>query len=399
MTRLQESTFAPTIVPRGEAVDAGPWRLTITDAQLGDEAYATIVAANEGNDDAPEGLSWVLAYFTAQNISDQPRVINVTDFAATGTDGILRRTPAMECPEPTLQATVDAGAAAEGWVPLQVNDTGSVVVWFSSPFLGGSWSQAWLGLTDGASIPAFDPIPADSGLGTSPDAPAAFGETVRAGDFDVTVLEHISGQAVYDIAQFGLRALAGSSGYETWQAVRVRATNISQRPAFFSFTALHLADFNGEAWDHVLALTSPIPDVAKELLPGATREGWATFDEQPWSPLNLLRVQPSVVADEPRFITFGGTPATTASPSDSETTPAADFSEGDQVILMEDRVNLRTEASASSDIVAELKIQTALTITGDAVEAGGYIWYPVEVADSGETGYVVANYLKAATGE
>jgi hypothetical protein len=398
MTRFQESAFAPTITPRGETVDAGPWRLTITDAQVGDAAYATIVAANEGNDAAPDGLQWVLAYVTAQNISDQTRVINVTDFVGTGTDGILRRTPAMVCPEPTLQATVDAGAAAEGWVPLQVNDTGNVVIWFSSPFLGGSWSQAWLALTDGASLPTFDPIPADSGLGTSPDAPAAFGETVRAGDFDVSVLEHISGQAVYDIAQFGLQALAGSSGFETWHAVRVRATNVSDRPAFFSFTALHIADFDGEAWDHVLALTSPAPDVAKEILPGATREGWATFDQQPWAELNLLRVQPFRVTNEPRFITFGGTPAAASSPSTPDE-PTPDFAVGDQATVTEDLVNLRSDASASGDIVSELEIDTTLVITGDAVEADGYTWYPVEVSETSESGYVVADFLKSPESE
>jgi hypothetical protein len=276
-----------------------------------------------------------------------------------------------------------------------VNDTGNVVVWFSSPFLSGSWSQAWLALTDGASLPTFDSVPEDSGLGTSPDAPAAFGETVRAGDFDVAVLEHISGQAVYDIAQFGLRALAGSSGYEAWQAVRVRATNISDRPAFFSFTALHLADFDGEAWDHVLALTSPAPDVSREILPGATREGWATFDQQPWSALNLLRVQPSVVTDEPRFISFGGTPATVSSPT-TPGEPAPNFAPGDQAVLTEDRVNLRSEASASGDIVTELEIDTTMTIAGDAVDARGYTWYPVEVTETGESGYVVADFLKLA---
>jgi hypothetical protein len=398
MTQLQESAFAPTITPRGEAVDAGPWRLTITDAQVGDAAYATIVSANEGNDAAPDGLMWVLAYVAVQNISDQPRAINVTDFAGTATDGILRRTPAMVCPEPTLQATVEVGASVEGWVPLQVNDTGNVVVWFSSPFLGGSWSQAWLALTDDASLPAFDAIPEDSGLGTSPDAPAAFGETVRTGDFDISVLEHISGQAVYDIAQFGLQALAGSSGVETWHAVKVRATNVSTRPAFFSFTALRIADFDGEAWDHVLALTSPAPDVAKEILPGATREGWATFDQQPWSALNLLRVQPSRVTDEPRFISFGDTPAAASSPA-TPNEPTPDFAVGDQAVLSEDLVNLRSDASASGEIVAELEVDTLLTITGDAVEADGYTWYPVEVSETGESGYVVADFLKTAESE
>src|SRR5690606_40822375 len=130
---------------------------------------------------------------------------------------------------------------------------------------------AWFALTDGATIPTFDPIPEDSGLGTAPDSPARFGETVRAGDFDVAVLDHISGQAVFDIAEFGLRALgAESSG--TWHAFWTRVTNVSDRPAFFPFTALRIADTTGEPWDPLMALTPPLPDAARELVAGATRE-------------------------------------------------------------------------------------------------------------------------------
>lgn len=394
MSRLQDSaTFAPSITPSHQPVEAGPWRLTLTDVQLADEAHATIVAASAGNDQAPAGLVWVLARFTAENISGQRQIINLTDFAATGTDGILRRPPAMICPDPALQAPVEPGSSTDGWVPLQVNDAGNVIAWFASPFLGGS-DEAWFALSDGASLPAFDAIPADSGIGTSPDAPAGFNQAVRAGDFDVAVVDHISGQAVFDIGTTGLRALgAHSSG--SWHALRVKATNISNRPAFFSFTALQVADGTGEAWDHILALTPPIPDVAKAILPGATRDGWMAFDQQPWATLDLIRVQPSYIADEPRFIAFGGAP--TASSAPKEPTPAPDFAPGDEVVLTENRVNLRQDASASAEIIVEMARDTGLTITGEAVDADGYTWYPVEVDGTGEAGYVVADFL-APTG-
>lgn len=397
MTLQQQSAFAPTVTPVGQAIEAGPWRLTIVDSQLGDTAFSTILEANGGNDDAPDGLFWALAYITAQNISANTHVITLTDFAATGTDGLLRRTPAMEAPQPALQATVEPGGTAEGWIPFQVNDTGNVVVWFSSPTLGGDWSQAWMGLTEGASLPAFDPAPGDAGQGQSPDAPAVFGEVVRAGNFDVTILDQVFGEAVYAMAEPGLRALAGSTGYDTWMAVKVRVTNISDRPTFFSFTALQLAAADGEAWDNLMALTPPAPDVAKEMFPGATAEGWTAFELTPWSALELIRVQPSLVADEPRFVSFNGTPSTDASPDDDK--PAPEFAPGDQVTLTDDQINLRSSASTSGDIVTELDAGTALTITGDAIEADGYTWYPVEAIETGEAGYVVADYLAPAGDE
>jgi hypothetical protein len=389
MTQTQPSTFAPTLTPLGQPATAGPWELTVTDLQLGDAAFGTIASANAGNDPAPAGTAWALAYVVATNRSDRVAVLNVTDFAATGTDGILRRTPAMVAPEPVAQGSAEPGGTVEGWVPFLVNDTSNVLLWFNSPFLGGNWADAWFALTDGATIPAFGPVPADPGAGLSPDAPAPFGGTVRAGDFDVTVLDHISGQAVHDIADFGLRALAFSSGTGSWHAFYVRATNISDRPAFFSWTALRITDRSGEPWDHLLALSAPQPDAAREIMPGATREGWAAIDLMPWATMDLLRIQPSEVADAARYITFSGDPVA-AQPTPE---PVQDFAPGDVVELTDSPVNLRADASISGEIIAELDGSSTLTITGDKVETDGYTWYPAEVDATGESGFVVANYL------
>jgi uncharacterized protein YaaQ len=35
-------------------------------------------------------------------------------------------------------------------------------------------------------------------------------------------------------------------------------------------------------------------------------------------------------------------------------------------------------------------------VTGEPVTADGYTWYPVEVADTGATGFVVEGFLVAA---
>ena len=384
------------IVPPGQPALAGPWRLTVREVQAGEQAAASLLAANAGNADAPEGLVYVLVSIRAENAGDVPLALNLSDFAATGTDGVLRRPPALIVPEPSLQTTVEPGAAADGWLPLLVNDPSNLVLRFTSPFLGGTWSHAVLGLTDGATIPAFAPPGPDPQRGLSPDAPAAFNETVRAGSWDVTALEHISGQDVFAIAEFALQALAGSDPNSpevaTWHAVRVRATNVGPVPAFFSFTALRLAAPDGEPWDHVLALTPPIPDVARELLPGATREGWAAFQLQPWATLDLLRVQPSRLADDPRFISFTATAGGAPRPASAPT-----LAEGDHATVAEDRVNLRAQPSASAEIVAELARDTEVTITGAPVDADGYVWYPVTVS-GGATGYVVADFLAPADG-
>jgi hypothetical protein len=394
MSQTQASAFAPALVAPGTTVTAGPWQLTVTDVQLGDTATGTVLATNAGNDELPAGLTWALAYVVATNTSQQTLVINLTDFAGTGTDGILRRPPAMVAPQPSLQGRVEPGSSIEGWVPFQLNDTSNVLLWFNSPFLGGDWADAWFALTDGATVPAFDPVPQDPGNGLSPDAPASLGSTVRAGDFDVAILDHISGQAVYDIADFGLRAL-GLDYASTWHAFYVRVTNVSNRPAFFSTTALRVTDPTGEPWDHLMALTPPQPDAARELLPGATREGWAAIDLAAWASLDRIRVMPFPAADEARYITLSGD-AVAAQPTPE---PVQDFGAGDVVELTDTPVNLRTEADVNGEIVAELDGTSTLTISGDKIEADGYTWYPVTVDASGEQGFVVANYLAPSSVE
>lgn len=104
----------------------------------------------------------------------------------------------------------------------------------------------------------------------------------------------------------------------------------------------------------------------------------------------------------------GTTEASDATPEASateaatpEATPApVDFAVGDIVEVADDPqslpLNFREEATTGSEIIDELDPGTRLEITGEAIEADGYTWYPVEVVESGETGFVVAEYLVAA---
>ncbi len=114
-------------------------------------------------------------------------------------------------------------------------------------------------------------------------------------------------------------------------------------------------------------------------------------------------------AEGSRAVQVGGTgdaPDATPEPSTPEATPAAtqepvEFEPGDVAEVADDPLsqplNLREEATTGSEIIAELEPGTQVEITGEATEADGYRWYPVEVAESGETGFVVAEYLVPAS--
>jgi hypothetical protein len=98
-----------------------------------------------------------------------------------------------------------------------------------------------------------------------------------------------------------------------------------------------------------------------------------------------------------------GTPAATRqtpTPQATATEQPLAFASGDIVAVSDDPLslplNLRAKASPGSEIIAELKPGTKLEVTGEAVAAEGYTWYPVEVVDTGETGFVADGYLVPA---
>lgn len=387
---MQTAAFNPTIHPAGEAINAGPWSLTLQRAELGDQALATMTTANAANGDAPLDLQWAIAWVAATNNSGTPQVINVSDFAACGAEGVLYAPPITDGPDPLLQGVVEPGATLEGAVPFWIGDLSNALLRFSSPFLGGNWADAWFALSDGATMPTFEAAGEASTLGAEPGAAAAFGETVRSGDFDVTIQRYANGQEAFDISPTGTRAL-GSGDSGNWHAFLVTIRNIAAAPRFFSFVGLRLADSNGEPWDHLLTLSAPAPDLARELLPGATHEGWQMMETLAWASLDTVRVQNNAIDADPRYYSFGGTAA-------PEPTPEAvtDLQTGDVVSITMTPLNLRAEPSTSADIVTELDGSSTLTITGEPVEADELVWYPVTVDATDESGFVACNYIQLA---
>ncbi len=59
-------------------------------------------------------------------------------------------------------------------------------------------------------------------------------------------------------------------------------------------------------------------------------------------------------------------------------------------------VNMRDAPTTGGNVVDTLSDGTAVTITGDSVDADGYTWWPVKTSD-GKTGYIVADYLQPSS--
>lgn len=404
MATLQEtpSTSATIIHTIGEAVPLGLWVITVVEVVSGEEAASLMLQANAENPPAPDGQAYVCARISVQNSSGRPQTIQMADFAATGSDGILRRTQAVVVPEPMLQAVVEPEAATEGWVAITVNDPAVATLWFDAPMLGGSWSDGVFALASGAQAPVFEELDAnDTETGSEPSAPAAIGETIRVDGWEITIDEVIFGQAIFDIADFRYRALGSTQEWvQNGIGIHAIVRNLNPFPAFFSDIAFEIADFSGEPWDHTLTMTPPEPDVSQEYLPGATGEGWASFGGWTWTEPELIKVQPFKTGGSARYVIFeGNQPRGSDPPLDEDAgeevpAEALDLAPGQLVETTEDRVNFRSDPSSGGVIVEELALGTQLEITGDPVEADGYTWYPAILVETSQAGYLVQDFVR-----
>ncbi len=94
------------------------------------------------------------------------------------------------------------------------------------------------------------------------------------------------------------------------------------------------------------------------------------------------------------------TPTPTAAAAPEATAAMGAFVEGDTVVVNPgseaEVVNLRAEPSTEGDIVDELTLGEELVITGPPEEGGDFLWYPVEVVATGQTGFIAADFIGPA---
>ena len=397
---IQTTIAAPT--PLGTDVAAGPLRLRLEEAIVAD-GTSTVANTNQQSEAPPEGLAYVLAHFTVTNTGDQRVSVTVADFASTGTDGVLRRCPSIALPADPLNATLDPGASVTGWTAGLVNDTASVVMLFDPAIAQGERFAATFALTDGATMPTFDTAGEPTDVGATLEAPAGIDQAVRTAIWEVTVHDAIDSNRYYEISDYRVQALGTPvpNDINSWQALGLDITvrNVAATPQFFSWSGLELIDTNGEPWDHLLAMAQPLPPASVELLPGASTRGWYGIWLWPWATTNLLRFRASRLSDDVRYISLDGTAGASeaAAPREPTPTPAPlNLAPGDTAKVGADKLNLRNEASTGGDIVAELEPGTTVAITGEPVVAESYTWYPVEVVDTGKTGFVAEGFLVPA---
>lgn len=79
----------------------------------------------------------------------------------------------------------------------------------------------------------------------------------------------------------------------------------------------------------------------------------------------------------------------------AETDSGALFTDGDSVVITENGVNVRADASLAGEPVDMLDAGTELLIAGGPVEAEEYVWWQVILPD-GSSGWVVEDFIEPA---
>ena len=89
----------------------------------------------------------------------------------------------------------------------------------------------------------------------------------------------------------------------------------------------------------------------------------------------------------------GGASTGDATADAGETAGGGELASGASATVTEDLVNVRADATTSSDVVTAVSAGDVVTITGDSKDADGYTWWPIETSD-GSTGWIVGDFLQ-----
>lgn len=384
--------------PADQPVTAGPWTLTIAEVLTGGDAAGAVANASGFNPAPAAGMQYIAVRLTATNNDDGTQTIAGEDFAVTGDSLLVHRFADVTPPDPALSGVVEPGESLDGWIVLPaVADEGNLLLIYDSVTLTGSWADVVIALAADAAIAgqgerAVEP----NGAGEQIDAPAALGEAVTTDDWSITVSQVIEGQAVYSLfpaEDYRTTALGDTdqAGLPYWIGLEVTVTNnqTGDAPAFLPATALLPIDTRGNVIHDALLLTPPEPDLIGGYFPGGSRTGWVLIAMPVGAALDMVRFQPYATDSDPRFFTLHGVSGT---PDRSEVT----FAVGDIVAVTDDNVNLREEPTTDSDVVMVLSAGGRLEITGDAIEADGYTWYPVRNTETEDEGFIVVDYIEPA---
>lgn len=304
-------------VPVGSEGDAGPWRMTVRDVLVGQEATDLVTSASAFNEAPRDGFTYVAVRLQVTNTGTGTLSIASDDFAITGSSGFIRRFLGTFAPDDAIDRQVASGERHEGWAIFgaPADETGLVLI-FDSLNLTGNWADEAFALTDGVTVPSPPGDAEANDAGVDPASPVGVGTVVLTDEWQVELLEVVTGDPVYALyppSDYRTTALgeaaawdpndADADGAVGWLAIRVRVTSVATvvDEAALPATAFMLAGDAGDPIPNTLFLTPPKPDASGPYLPGVAREGWVAFELPGAYAYTSVRFLPYRTGDDPRY--------------------------------------------------------------------------------------------------
>jgi hypothetical protein len=285
-------------LPYGTTAVIGPIEITIREVLRGDSAWQQLHLANANNKSAPPGWEHLLLkiHFVSRDESDitQDYALHVTG------DGRVVHfsfdSPVVP-PEPWLETRFTGGGESEGWESYLIREGEGNLMLVIESFTNFSDSPVYLAIDEGASV-TFDHqtmlniTPTD--LGTDPAQPVPFGQTATGEDWQVIVLDVVSGEQAWQtiLAANQFNDPPPDGLLYVLVHVRVRYIGLAEGQHNIGEDAFALLTDSGETFDSP-SVVEPEPELYFDLYAGGQVDGWIVL-QAPVEAKNLvLQFNPS----------------------------------------------------------------------------------------------------------
>lgn len=304
---VQTPTNEPTAIPDSVVVEPGLsrtnpypidvevvtpyWDFKVLEFHRGEDAWQ-IIQADNPNNPPPPGKEYVLIKMWLRNKNPTPNAQNfgqdelfVTGDSLRGHGDVLIDRPSPE----VVYSDIFTAELFEGWIDVLVDpsDGNLMLVFDRDDSVNGETQPRevrYVALNEGASIEVPSELEGISpnDLGLEPESPAKIGETVIGEDWEVTILEALTGESAMDIVlQMNQKSDPPEDGME-YIALRARMRRIStqdmkdNRPSFWTYRVIKESD----SWETIaeprIRNKNPelFPIMQFYFFPALESEGW-----------------------------------------------------------------------------------------------------------------------------
>lgn len=279
------------------SVSLDNWDVRVVEMIRGHDAWQMIHAANAYNQPAADGWEYLLVRFVIANKGPEPEDRTI-GLHVTGNRLVTHFSfdAGVVSPSPRLDSSIPGGAQSEGWQAYRIRQDEGDLILIVDDIYNFEEPNQYIALTERAAISAAsdafrDVLPTEAGM--DPGQPVLLGEIATTEDWQVTVLDIISGeeawQMVLDANQFNDPPQEGM-GY---LVVRVRLGYIGfdEHGAFARDGMFTVVDSSGTVYE-TARVVDPEPEMFFEIFTGGEVEGMLVFQLPVDQGGRVLKFQP-----------------------------------------------------------------------------------------------------------